>query len=156
MEYAIIKLVHIISSTLLFGTGLGTAYYMVAANRTRKVNIIAQVSTDVVRADWFFTTPAVIIQPVTGFWLLSLIGRSWQESWVIVSLILYVIVGICWIPVVWIQIQLNRMARQAQASGAELSPRYYTLYHIWFALGWPAFIGVIAIFYLMVKKPVLW
>ncbi|MDE1461450.1 DUF2269 family protein [Spartinivicinus poritis] len=154
--YLLLKLVHIISSTLLFGTGLGTAFYMWRADRSQNLNTIAITSQNVVLADWLFTTPAVIIQPVTGIWMLLLVGLPLTTSWVMASLVLYVITGLCWIPVVYIQIKIAKLAKAAVSENQPLPVTYRKLMTCWYSLGWPAFISVMAIFYLMVFKPTLW
>ena len=150
------KLIHILGATVLFGTGLGIAFFMVMAHRTRNPAVIAHTAGVVVIADALFTASAVIIQPVSGAFLAWAIGYSLWESWIVASLALYVLIGICWLPVVWIQAQMRNLARKAAAEGSELSARYDRLFRIWFVLGWPAFIGVIAIFALMIFKPTLW
>lgn len=154
--YLLLKLVHIISSTLLFGTGLGTAFYMWRADRSKNLNTIALTSQNVVLADWLFTTPAVIIQPITGIWMLSLVGLPLATSWVMASLLLYVVTGLCWLPVVYIQIKVANLAKTALNQNQPLPEAYRKLMTWWYSLGWPAFISVMAIFYLMVFKPTLW
>jgi hypothetical protein len=103
MEYLVVKWLHVLSSTVLFGTGLGSAFYMFFTNRTGEVRAIAIVARRVVIADWLFTTPTAIVQPLTGFYLMHLAGMSWTTPWILWSLVLYVIAGACWVPVVWIQ-----------------------------------------------------
>ena len=154
MLYYLLKYIHIISSTLLFGTGLGSAFYMWRANRSGEIKAMLFAAKNVVIADWLFTTPAVIIQPVTGFWLLYILHYPMNSPWIIASLILYVFVGLCWLPVVWLQIQMHRIL-QAVVSGTLIWPvkRYFQYERMWFYLGWPAFLGVLVIFYLMVFKP---
>lgn len=152
--YSTLKLLHIVSSTLLFGTGLGTAFYMWRAHRTGNPAVIAGVARTVVLADWLFTTPAVIIQPLTGFWLMSVMGYSFTLPWLSLSLLLYGIAGVCWLPVVYIQIKLRNLAQQAVVDSTALPPRYYGLMRYWFLLGWVAFTSVLYIFYLMVFRPV--
>lgn len=154
--YLPLKLLHILSSTLLFGTGLGTAFYLWRADRSRDVAVIAEVSRNVVLADWLFTTPAVIIQPLTGLAMLHLTGIPLHTPWVAASLGLYGLIGACWLPVVWIQVRLARNAAVLLHTAATLNERHDRYMRIWYGLGWPAFIGVIAIFYLMVLKPPLW
>ena len=151
--YLILKLVHIVSSTLLFGTGLGTAYYLWRAHRTGDVAVIAAVSRSVVWADWLFTTPAVVIQPVTGFWMMALAGVSVGQTWVWLSLVLYVVAAGCWLPVVWLQFRLRNLSREAMLSGRPLPADYSRTMRIWLLLGWPAFLSVLAIFVLMVIRP---
>ena len=153
MDYLVVKWLHVLSSTVLFGTGLGTAFYMLAANRSGDVRAIAVVSRHVVLADWLFTTPTAVLQPATGFWLLALAGIPWTTGWVLWSLVLYVIAGACWLPVVWLQMRMAAMARVALAAGAPLPPRFWRYHAAWVALGWPAFLAFVAIFYLMVVKP---
>jgi uncharacterized membrane protein len=152
----VLKLVHVLGAAVLFGTGLGIAFFMWMAHRTADAPTIAQTARIVVIADTVFTAVAVIAQPVSGTLLAWTIGYSLWESWIVVSLALYVLVGLCWLPVVWIQIELRNLAFAAVREGAPLPSRYYRLYRIWFSLGWPAFLGVIAIFVLMLWRPHFW
>ncbi len=154
--YLLLKWVHILSSTVLFGTGAGIAFFFVRANRTRDIKLIAAVSEDVVLADAVFTATAVVLQPLTGLAMVWLASYSWKQPWLLLSIVLYVAVGCCWLPVVWLQIRMRDMALTAQAKQSPLPARYRSYYRCWFALGWPAFLGVLVIFYLMVAKPGLW
>lgn len=151
--YAIVKTLHILSATILFGTGLGIAFFMFASHcqANQPARLFAGRTT--VLADFLFTLPAVILKPATGIWLIYTAGYSWNDLWIQASLILYAIAGLCWLPVVWIQIQLKNMLQQAAITQTELPTRYARLFKLWFILGWPAFISLIAIFYLMVAKP---
>lgn len=151
-----LKLIHILGATVLFGTGLGIAFFMWMAHRTRDPAVVAHTAGIVVIADAAFTASAVVVQPVSGALLAWAIGYSLWESWIAASLALYGFVGACWLPVVWIQAQMRNLARAAAEAGTALPARYHRLFRIWFALGWPAFIGVIAIFVLMIFKPTLW
>jgi uncharacterized membrane protein len=151
-----LKLLHILGATVLFGTGIGIAFFMLMAHRTRDAALIAHTGRIVVIADVLFTATAVVIQPLSGLWLAERIGFSLNEPWLAISLGLYVLVGVCWLPAVWIQVQLRNLAAAAARDGTPLPPRYDRLFRIWFALGWPAFAGVIAIFALMVWKPPMW
>jgi len=151
-----LKIIHILGATVLFGTGLGIAFFMWMANRTRDAATVAHTASIVVIADTVFTATAVILQPVSGAFLALAIGYSLWESWIVMSLALYVLGGACWLPVVWIQAKMRDLAQAAVQAGSDLPARYHRLFRIWFALGWPAFIGVVAIFVLMIAKPVLW
>jgi uncharacterized membrane protein len=155
MEYLIVKWLHVLSSTVLFGTGLGSAFYMFFTNRSGEVRAIAIVARRVVIADWLFTTPTAIVQPLTGFYLMYLAGFPWSAGWILWSLVLYAVAGACWLPVVWIQIRMAEMAERAARSGDPLPQRFWRYHRLWTALGWPAFIAFIAIFFLMVVKPAL-
>ena len=150
--YLLVRLLHILSATLLFGTGLGSAFYMWRANKTGNPQVIAGVARNVVIADWLFTTPAVIIQPISGLWLVSTRGYALSEPWVLLSLLLFALAGACWLPVVWLQIQMRNLAETAVRTQTALDARYHRYMRWWFVLGWPAFAAVLLIFGLMVFK----
>jgi uncharacterized membrane protein len=155
-EFALIlKLVHVLGAAVLFGTGLGIAFFMWAANRTGDPGAIAHTASLVVIADAMFTAVAVVMQPLTGAALAVHLGYPLTQPWILTSLIFYVGVGICWLPVVCIQIVLRDLARHSVRAGVPLPERCHLLYRVWFWLGWPAFAGVIAIFVLMIWKPAL-
>ena len=152
----LLKLVHIIGAAVLFGTGLGIAFFMWMANRTGDPALIAGTARVVVIADTAFTATAVIVQPASGVALAWVVGYSLTESWLVVAIALYVLIGLCWLPVVWIQLKLRDIAAYAAKRGATLPAGYFSLYRVWFWLGWPAFVGMIAIFAVMVWKPEFW
>jgi len=153
MSYLILKLIHVISSTILFGTGIGSAFYMLRANQTKNLNAMLFAAKNVVLADWLFTTPAVIIQPLTGLWLVHIAHYPLLSHWIFWSIILYILIGMCWLPVVWLQIKVRDMLTVAIKANESLPEKYYHYMRIWFWLGWPAFIAIIIIFGLMVFKP---
>ena len=152
-EYLVVKWIHVLSSTVLFGTGIGSAYYMLLASLRRDPVVTHAVVRNVVLADWLFTTPTVILQPLTGFWLVHLAGFPWSSGWIVGSLALYVVAGACWLPVVWMQIRMREMARLAVEQGAALPARYFAYLRVWVALGVVAFVSLVVVFYLMVAKP---
>ena len=151
--YTWLKLVHILSAALLFGTGLGTAWFMWRADRTGDVGHIAATAKSVVLADWLFTAPAVVVQPLTGVLLIEAVGYSLNEIWIVLSILLYLVIGACWLPVVWLQMRCRDLAATALAQGSALPERYHLYMRVWFALGWPALAGVVAIYFLMIYKP---
>ncbi|WP_415137292.1 DUF2269 family protein [Ottowia sp.] len=151
--YLLLKYVHILSSVLLVGTGFGTAYYMFFANRGRDVAAQAEVARLVVRADWWFTTPAGIVQPLTGLWMAHLAGWPLSTPWIAWSLALYVLTGALWLPVVVLQMRMARMAAQAAHGGQPLPAAYGRCARWWEALGYPAFVAMLVVFWLMVAKP---
>ncbi|MDE1987175.1 MAG: DUF2269 domain-containing protein [Alphaproteobacteria bacterium] len=154
--YAFALLLHILSATVLFGTGLGTAFQMWMADRSGDVRAIAVVAANVVRADFVFTTPAVIIQPLTGALLIHIAGFDPKAPWLLVVYGLYALTGACWLPVVWIQLRIRDVATEAARSETRLPPVYRRMIRAWFWLGWPAFSAVLVIFWVMIVKPVLW
>ena len=153
MTYEILKFLHVIGATVLLGTGAGIAFFMVVSVRSRNPALVAHVSDIVVLADTVFTAMAAVLQPITGLVLAYVAGWPVLSGWVAASLVLYVIVGLCWLPVVAIQIRMRNLAREADAKSTELPDQFWRLYRIWLGLGFPAFISVLAIFWLMLTKP---
>ena len=150
--YFFIKLVHIVSATVFLGTGVGTAFFMLTAWLSGDTAAIRVTSRHVVLADWIFTTPAVILQLATGLWLTSFLGISYASAWAVAALAMFALVAACWLPVVWIQIRLSRLIG-ATAAGEALPRQFFALMRIWIALGIPAFLLTLALFWLMVFKP---
>jgi uncharacterized membrane protein len=153
VEYLIVKWLHILSSTLLFGTGLGSAYYMFFTSLSRDPARIAHVVRLVVIADWIFTTPTIILQPLTGLYLVNLMGLPLGSRWLLWSIGLYFLAGAAWLPVVWMQIKMRDMAEMAAGTQSALPPKYWTYFRAWTALGFVAFFALVIVFYLMVAKP---
>jgi uncharacterized membrane protein len=151
--YTLIKLVHVIGATMLLGTGAGIAFFMLMAHRTRDPAVIAHTARIVVLADTVFTATAVIAQPISGAALAYIVGYPILGGWIGLSLILYVITGLCWLPVVWIQLKLRDLAETAARDGVPLPARYFSLFRVWLALGFPAFAAVTGILWLMIAKP---
>ena len=173
--YAILKFIHIISATLLFGTGLGTAFFMWMTYRSGNIAAIATAARITMRADWLFplpalivhplsgiastTTgalPAVIVQPLSGIALMRLVGYPLATSWLLLAIALYFLTGACWLPVVVLQRRMRDLSAVAARDGGSLPAAYQRCMRWWFALGWPAFIAVLVAYWLMIAKPQLW
>ena len=153
MDYLLAKWIHVVSSTLLFGTGIGSAYYLLFTSLGRNAVAAASVARLVVIADWIFTASTLVIQPVTGLYLAHRMGLPWGTRWIAGSIVLYLVAGACWLPVVWIQVRMRRMAQTSAAAGQPLPASYFTLLKAWVALGIPAFAALLVVFWLMVAKP---
>ena len=155
MLYFVLKYLHIIGASVLLGTGAGIAFFMLAAHRTGRAATIAAVSRIVVMADFLFTATAVVVQPVTGVALAWHVGYSLTDGWILLSVLLYLITGAFWLPVVWMQMEMHRLAEAAYNGGQPLPKRYHRLFHLWFAFGFPAFAAVLGIFWLMIARPAI-
>ncbi|MER8508041.1 DUF2269 family protein [Mesorhizobium sp. M0220] len=155
MLYFLLKFLHVIGAAVLLGTGAGIAFFMLLAHRTGNTSTVAAVARMVVVADFLFTATAVVAQPLTGAALAWQAGYSLSEGWIVLSIALYVFTGMFWLPVVWMQIEMRKLASQAAAAGAPLPPRYHRLFWLWFALGFPAFAAVLGIFWLMIARPAI-
>ncbi len=160
MSYFLLKWAHVLGAAVLFGTGMGIAFFMFMAVRLAREDAapssvagVALVSRIVVLADYVFTTTAAVVQPVTGLLLVWHVGYSLFDFWVWGSLALYVFIGICWVPVISMQVEMKRLAEAAAASGSGLPARFHELYRRWFLHGWPAFGAMLLIFWLMISKP---
>ena len=154
-SYLLLKTLHILSSVLLVGTGFGSAFYLFFVNRSQQLQAQVVVARLVVLADWCFTTPAVILQPLTGIALVHMAGWSLNTPWVLWAIGLYLFAGICWLPVVWLQIRMKAMAEEALAGNGVLPQQYWDHAKLWERLGYPAFIAMAAVYFLMVYKPIL-
>jgi len=152
VSYLFIKWLHVIGATVLLGTGAGIAFFLWRAHRTRDPRIIAVVAAEVVRADTWFTATAVLLQPITGLLLMGKGGWTISQAWLWQSILLYGVVGACWLPVVVLQGRLRDMAREAADRGLPLPQEYYRCFRWWIALGWPGFSGVLLIMWMMVSK----
>jgi uncharacterized membrane protein len=151
--YLILKTIHILSSVALVGVGFGSAFYLFCANRTRNVQAQAVVARFVVLADWIFTTPAIILQLVTGIGLAHMAGWPLSTPWIAWSLVLYFFTGACWLPVVWLQIRMRKMVEEAAQENKPAPELYWRYAKYWEMLGYPAFAAMIIVYFLMVTKP---
>lgn len=153
MSYLFIKWIHILSATVLFGTGVGSAFYLFVANRTRDLSIMYFATKYVVLADWIFTAPAIIVQLATGLLLMHMGGFALSDTWIWAGLGLYFFAGLCWLPVVWLQIEMRNMVARALVNRTPLPDRYWRFDRWWVVLGSLAFPAIIGVFMLMVYKP---
>jgi uncharacterized membrane protein len=151
--YVLLQILHILFSAVLFGTALGSAYYALRAWRSGELLVIASTFRHLVGANWLFIVTSALLLPSSGLALAYVAGWPLNQLWLLCSMGLFMLAGLCWLPVLWLQIRLRDMAVQALAAGTPmpaLASRYMTF---WFALNWPAFVAFIAILWLMVAKP---
>jgi uncharacterized membrane protein len=152
--YFFIKYLHVLGAIVILGTGTGIAFFMLMAHRSGDAAFIARTAATVVVADMLFTAMAVVLQPLTGGLLMLLTSTALAERWLAASLGLYVVAGLFWIPVIFMQIEMRDLARSADAQGEPLPPRYFALFRRWFWFGIPGFGSVMLILWLMIAKPV--
>ena len=151
--YLALKYLHVIGAAVLLGTGAGIAFFMLLAHRTGEAGTVAAVARIVVIADLVFTATAVVAQPITGVLLTWSVGYSPHDGWIVLSILLYLLTGAFWLPVVWMQMRMRGLTAAAARQGQPLPPEYHRLFRLWFAFGFPAFAAVLAIFWLMIARP---
>ncbi|ESY81118.1 membrane protein [Mesorhizobium sp. LNHC220B00] len=155
MLYFALKYLHVVGAAVLLGTGAGIAFFMLLAHRTGNPATVAAVARIVVIADFLFTATAVVAQPITGVALAWQAGYSLWEGWIVLSILLYIVTGLFWLPVVWMQMEMRNLASSAMIAGQPLPRRYHRLFQLWFLFGFPAFSAVAAIFWLMITRPAI-
>lgn len=153
MAYLILKYLHVLGAIVLLGTGAGIAFFMLMAHRSGDTAHIFRTARTVVLADFLFTATAVVAQPVTGALLMRELDLSPRNGWLLLSLALYVVAGLFWLPVVWMQMRMRDLAGAALKQSAPLGADYHRLFRLWSLFGLPGFGAVIAILWLMVAKP---
>ena len=151
--YFLLKSVHIISATVLFGTGLGIAFFFLAGMRSGDDRMALFAARTTCLADMIFTLNAGIVQPVSGYALIRVAGHDPFAPWLLATYGLYLLALACWLPVVWLQLRMRDMLAVQVAGGLFDEARYRRYFRWWFALGWPAFAGLVWVFWLMVAKP---
>jgi uncharacterized membrane protein len=156
VAYLILKYLHILGATVILGTGVGIAFFMLMAHRSRDADFVARTASVVVVADLAFTATAIVAQPVTGWLLAEETGLPFDAPWLVAAIVLYLVAGAFWLPVVWMQVRMRDLAARAAATAEPLPPAYFRLYRLWFAFGFPGFGAVLAIVWLMIAKPTLW
>lgn len=156
MLYLGLKYLHVIAAIFLFGFGMGSYLYLIAASRTRNPEVIAHVARMVVRYDTWITTPAGFIQIITGYLLLKLTGLALTTAWVMAALIIFLCVGLLWLPVLVLQKRLHELASTAAEAGTGLDERYLPVYRKWFWMGVCGFSGMFVIVMIMVTKMTPW
>lgn len=150
--YLLVKTLHIISATIVFGTGIGIASFMFFGHHSDSTQERAFAARMTVKADFLFTLPSVIVQPMSGAWLIWQGGFQWDDHWLLLTYGFYLLAGACWVPVVLIQMRMKTMLEAKLRGEAFNEASYNRLFRVWFALGWPALGGLIVIFWLMVTK----
>jgi uncharacterized membrane protein len=151
--YFLVKYLHVLGAIVILGTGTGIAFFMLMAHRSGNADFIARTAGVVVIADAIFTFSAVLFQPVSGGLLMMLSNTAITERWLMAALVLYVVAGLFWVPVVVMQIEMRDLARKAAETNASLPPRYFVLFRRWFVFGFPGFGATMLILWLMIAKP---
>ncbi|MBL8199560.1 MAG: DUF2269 domain-containing protein [Chromatiales bacterium] len=147
-----IRLLHVVSSALMFGVGVGAFWFMVTTVRSGSPAAIAVTTRNAVRAEWFIAAPVAVIQPTTGYLLMLQFGYPLQSLWFYAVATLYIVAGMCWVYLVKAELKLRGLAAAHSASPA-LPDEFGALFRRWTWLAVGSFAGVLGIFWLMVFRP---
>ena len=150
----ILKTVHVFAAVLFLGTGLGSVYYKMRADRSGNIEVIVWVQKAIVLADWLFTVPAGIVLPVTGLWMVYLYNLSLTVPWVLIGICGYVIAGVTWLPAAYLQLRMRQVAQESLDEGKPLPPEFERYNKIWMALGVPSFLAAMTTMWVMIAKNV--
>jgi uncharacterized membrane protein len=151
--YLLVKTVHVLSSAVRFGTGLGIAFFFLMGLRSADPAGAYFAARTTAVADMIFTLTAGVLQPLSGFALIRMAGWDPWSPWLVWTYALYLVALACWLPVVWLQLRMRDMLAAKLRGEAIDEPRMRRFFRWWFALGWPAFVALVAVFWLMVAKP---
>lgn len=154
MLFLILKTAHILGAIFLFGTGLGSVYYLIRAHFRKNVLFLKYTLDHVIQADYWITYPAALLQPLTGLWMAHLMGYDLKTGWPYLALVLYVLIGFFYIPAVFMQFRMRRSVEESLGDGTSLRKDYHTAFTVWLLLGIPSFLLMLFILYLMVFRPI--
>lgn len=148
----VLKTIHVLAATVFLGTGAGTAWLKLRADRSGQVAVVAWAQREIVRADWIFTIPSALALPATGAWMVEIYGLPWRTRWILVGLVSWATAGLFWLPACWLQIRMRALAGEALAQGTPLPPAFHRANRAWLALGGPAFLAAALAITAMVGK----
>ena len=147
-----IRLLHIVSSALMLGVGVGAFWFMLTTVRSGNPAAIAITMRNAVRAEWCIAVPVALLQPLTGYVLMMQLGYSLRSIWFLAVVALYMIAGMCWIYVVKTELKLRSLAEE-HSSHSTIPTAFWPLFRRWTRLAVGSFVGVLGIFWLMVFRP---
>ena len=147
-----LKYAHVLGAILIFGTGLGTAFHLWCAHLSKAAGGCCRRPQHGL-GGLAVHRPAVALQPVRGALLAWSYGWSLLEPWIVISLVFT-----CWQRVCagcrWCgsRCSCGGWRRRPRAT-ARLYPPLSSLGPDLVCLGWPAFIAMFVITWLMIFKP---
>ncbi|WP_334079003.1 DUF2269 domain-containing protein [Microbulbifer sp. M83] len=149
--YLVFKALHVLGAMVVFGTGIGIAWYALRGWRTGDIHIMQWISAETVAADWIFTAAAILLLLGSASGMLYASPTLLEMPWLRLSAFLTFLVFCLWVPVVFIQYNIRRRLRTAPAR--EAAPGIRRLLVCWYLLGALVLPLMVAIVFLMVMKP---
>ena len=148
-----IKFVHVLAAAAMFGTALGLAVFMLLADRSGNASVIAVTSRFAIGVETMVMIPALALQPISGFPLVSTIGLSFGEFWIVLSLLVYVLVVAGWLAVLLLEIRIRDLTKVAALNQKPLPDAYHVMFRLYTMLVWPTLAGMLVVFALMIWQP---
>jgi uncharacterized membrane protein len=149
-----IKFVHVLAAAAMFGTWLCLAVFMLLAHRSGNTSVVALTAQFVVTVEKAVMIPVIVLQPVSGFPLATAIGlQPLGEFWILVALVFYAAIVVCWFFAVRLEIRIRGLAREAALESQPLRQSYRRLFRTWCAFAAPLLIGMACVFALMIWQP---
>ena len=145
---------HILSAVWLMGHLVSSAFWKARADRTGNPQTIATTAQALVRSDFTFTLPGIVVLLGTGIWMAGLTGWDrFQELWLGTSFVLVIVMVIIWLAV--LLPQQRRMARFAAETleGVDQGANYQRASKLWSMAGGIMTLIPVLVLFLMVFKP---
>ena len=148
---------HITGAVVFLGNIVVTAAWMLMAERTRSISVIHFSAKAVLRADFLFTLPGVLLIVMNG---LAMVFAAWggretlySLSWISAALALFTASGVIWLSVL-IPVQHRMVVFSDPAEYPDSLPsQFFSALHKWYFWGGLAIVLPIGSLYLMVNKP---
>jgi uncharacterized membrane protein len=148
-----IKFVHVLAAAAMFGTALAVALFMVLADRSGNVSVIAVTARFAVVVELMVMIPALALQPISGFPLASAVGLTLGEFWIMLSLLIYALIVAGWLAVLVLEIRIRDLTQEAVLAGLPLPEAYLGMFRLYTVLVWPTLAAMIVVFALMIWQP---
>lgn len=148
---------HVFGAIIFMGNIIVTAMWMASAKRTHDAAVLHFASKAVIRADWIFVVPGIVLILVPGVLAIGPWGGFGRASWADLALALFVLTGIVWgVFLIPAQKRMLQLSREAVELKMALSDRFYSALRNWMIWGGVATLLPMIALVLMVFKPFLW
>jgi uncharacterized membrane protein len=146
--------VHVTGAFLVLGGAVMAGVFNFTALRRERPSEIALLFR-LARTAVIAIGAGMVVTLVFGLWLVHRVGYGWGETWIVVSLLLWVLAnalgGIGGKREKQTRELAERLAAEGDAPSQELSARLHD--PVWLALSWGSGVVIVAILALMIWKP---
>jgi uncharacterized membrane protein len=150
----VFQFIHLIAATAMLGVWFAAALFMGFAHRSANTSVVALTASFVVKVELLVVAPAMAVTPLIGVPLAWAIGLSpLDEFWIVLSIAIYLLVLAAWLAALWLEFRIRDLTRKAALASRPLGDDYRRLFRFYAALTWPALVGVVVLFALMIWQP---